>query len=287
MVSRESRVAAVAVTLLAATALAAGCGSSAASATPSPVPPTPSATLKASLEPTAIPSAEAAIDAEAARIIEALGGQVPAGTTGEITYGDVVNGSPSVHVAMGDWQPAWDSAHVLHHVFWDQSAGGETPPPAGTLTEAEVRTKVETYTAALGLDIGPPPALAAEGEAWLADWPRIVDGIVAEDNGTRLWVNKDGTFLQYTFGWNDLAPKPAKPITEAQAIGVLDDCKVKAGSPAVCQAWLVWHLPASAALEDPLVLCWKVAPMNPVHGEWVVWVDAGSGEIVDVAAELD
>lgn len=237
--------------------------------------------------PTPLPSAEAGYQVQATRIVEALGGQVPPGTIAAVTYGDVVNGSPSVHVALGDWQLAWDSKHVLRHVFWDQSADGDTPPPTADLSREAIRTRLDGYVAALGLNVGAPSALDAEGEAWLADWPRFANGVLVEENGTRLWLNKDGTFLQYTYGWNDLAARPAKTITAAQAIGAVDDCKAGASSPGPCQAWLVWHLPSSAAIEDPLVLCWKVAPMNSADGDWVVWVDAGTGKIVDVAAALD
>jgi hypothetical protein len=291
---RGSRISAAAAASLAAAALAlagltAGCGGAASSTSPaSPaVPATPSATPAVSAEPTPVASGRLALEAEAVAIITALGGQAPAGVTPVVTLSDPDSPTSAVHVALGDWQMAWDSKHVLRHVFWEQYAEGDsTPLPGAALTEPEIRARVSALVRALGLQLGEPVELLTQEDAWMADWPRLVDGVPAEENGTRLWLNKDGSFLQYTFGWNDLAPKPAAVITAAEAIAALDDCKVKAGSPAVCAAKLVWHLPSSAALDDPLVLCWVVGPKGG-NGDWQVWVDAGTGKIVDVAAELN
>jgi hypothetical protein len=284
MGSRKSRNPGAGVTLvavsIAAALLAAACGGAAATPAPSDASPEPSAT--ASTLPTAAPSPTSEYDVRAAAIIEALGGKVPAGATAAVTYGDTNGGSPSVHVALGDWQLAWDSKGVLRHVYWEQFTDGTTPPPSAILSETQIRSRFDAFVAALDLTIGPPQEVVEQEGAWMAAWPRLVDGVPAEENGTRFWVNDDGTFLQYTYGWNDLGPKPASLITADQAIKAVEDCP---GGTAGCEASLVWHLPSTGAADEPLILCWIVGPKGG-NGDWRVWVDAGSGEIVDVAALL-
>jgi hypothetical protein len=288
MGSRKSRdpgaASALAVVSAAAALLLAACGGTAATPAPSGASAEPPPT--ASAEPTAVPSAVSDYDSAAAAIIAALGGEVPAGATAAITYGDTSDGSPSVHVALGDWQLAWDSGGVLRHVFWEQFNSGETLPPSAIMTETQIRDRVDGFVAALGLTIGPPKEFAAqEGTwmaAWMAAWPRLVDGVPVEENGTRIWVNGDGTFLQYSYAWNPLAGKPATVITDAQAIQAAEPCEGKAGT---CEATLVWHLPGTAPADAPMSLCWIVGPKGG-NGDWRVWVDAGSGEVVDVAAQL-
>ena len=119
----------------------------------------------------------------------------------------------------------------------------------------------------------------------MAAWPRLVDGIPAEENGTRIWLNNDGTFLQYTYGWNELNPKPAAQVSATQAMQAVETCTGGAGPSAKCEATLVWHLQSTAAADAPLSLCWIVGPKGGA-GDWRVWVDAGTGNVVDVAAQL-
>jgi hypothetical protein len=282
MGSRKSRTPGAAPALvavsMAAVLLAAACGG--ADATPSPSPATAEPSATASAAPTAEPSPTSEYDAAAAAIIEALGGTIPAGATATVTYGESIGGSPSVHVALGDWQLAWDSKGVLRHVFWEQFTDGTTPPPSAVLTEAEIRTRVGAFVAALHLTISPLQELVDQEGAWMAAWPRVEDGVPVEENGTRFWVNDDGTFLQYTFNWNELGPRPWV-ISPEQAIKAVEDCQ----GGVACEASLVWHLPSTGAADEPLVLCWIVGPKGG-SGDWRVWVDAGSGEIVDVAALL-
>jgi len=292
MGSRKSRIHGAAAALVGAM-LVAACGSTAATPSRSAAPSgssassgSPAASASMSTQPTATASAEIDYGAAAKAIVEALGGTVPPGTSAVVTYGDASAGSSSVHVALGDWQMAWDARRVLRHVFWEQSMDGATPPPSANLSEAQILARVGVLAAALKLDIGAPKEVVAQEGAWMAAWPRLVDGVPAEENGTRFWLNNDGTFLQYTYGWNDLAPKPTALVSEAQATQAVDTCRGGAGPAAKCEATLVWHLQSTAAADDPLSLCWIVGPKGG-GGDWRVWVDAGTGEVVDVAAQLN
>lgn len=265
--------------------IVAACGSTASTPAASPTPepsPSPSATL----QPTLVPSADIAYEQEAIAIIEALGGKVPADATATVTYGDPIAGAASVHVALGDWQMAWDGQHVLRHVFWEQYLAGATPPASALLDEAQISDRVDAIAAALKLTLGAPEQLIAQEGTWMAAWPRVEDGVPVEENGTRIWVNKDGTFLQYTYNWNDLGPRPTSTISAAEAIEAVQDCGAENGPAATCEAELVWHLPQTQPIDAPLVLCWIVGPKGG-NGDWRVWVDAGTGEIVDVAAMLN
>jgi hypothetical protein len=267
--------------------IVAACGSTASTPEVSPTPtPEPSPSPSVTLQPTPVPSADVAYEQQAIAIIEALGGTVPADEMATVTYGDSIAGAASVHVALGDWQMAWDGQNVLRHVFWEQYLAGATPPASALLDETQVRDRVDAIVAALDLSLGAPEELVAQEETWMAAWPRVEDEVPVEENGTRIWVNKDGTFLQYTYNWNELGPKPGSTISAEQAIEAVQDCGGETGPAATCEADLVWHLPQTQPGDAPLILCWIVGPKGG-NGDWRVWVDAGTGEIVDVAAMLN
>ena len=98
---------------------------------------------------------------------------------------------------------------------------------------------------------------------------------------TTTWDN-----LTVADNWNDLGPRPVSTISADEAIKAVQDCGGEAGPSATCEAELVWHLPQTQPIDAPLVLCWIVGPKGG-NGDWRVWVDAGTGEIVDVAAMLN
>jgi len=192
-------------------------------------------------------------------------------------------------VDLGYWEVQWNSQGVLRFVF--------VPPPSNTaskLTSAQAGARVAQILTALGLTLPVPDLLAYDVNVpeWTAEWPRKIDGVPAFQDGTAVSVTPDGEFISYRYTESATAPKPAHLLTEAQAKAKYPSCKNSSngagGKTETCTATLVWYRPGLASPDEPLRLCWVVkyswSDGDQGSGGGAVYVDAGTGEVIDSAA---
>ncbi len=285
---------------------AAGCTVAGATAAPSGSPAnqagSPPATMTASAPPTPelTPSPTPALspsltDAEwvdrAQAVIRALGSSVASGAAATVSSSGPAT-RPVTMVRIADWTIAWDADGRLVSVVVVPSH----PDPAQgvPIAEAAARNEAAGYLRDLGATLGAADTFSQDPEmAWLARWDRKIDGILAPDDGTRMTLAPNGTFLSYTYSETPAAPEPASRISEAQALAKFPKCKNSTGGPngkvENCSAALEWH--AKPGTDGaPLQLCWRMDyawhDNTGGSGQGVMWVDAGTGETVDVGATM-
>jgi hypothetical protein len=271
---------------LAVAGLLVGCGSPAAA---------PSKTPSASAaEPTATPtlSADSIAVRRATGVLEALGLDVPTDATIQVRASDPATDGTGTLVDLVDWEVAWNAQGVLSSVF------AKTSPSAVTkITSAEAGARVTHILAALSVVLPAPDSLTYEDNApdWTAQWSRAIDGIPAPGDGTKIMLTPDGLFLSYWHSESAAAPKPAHPLTEAQAKAKFLSCKNSSkgagGKPETCTVKLVWYRSMSVSPDQPLRLFWQVQ-----HSWWDKnqggsagtngYVDAATGEVLDFGATM-
>ena len=221
--------------------------------------------------------------------MQALGLQVPAGATARVGATDpAIQGTGTV-VSLGDWDVEWNSQGMLTRVFVPAP-----PSTAAKLTSAQAGGRVTQILTALVASLPAPDSLAYEDTApdWVADWTRMIDGVAAQQDGTKVVLTPDGQFVSYWHAESSLAPKPAQPLTEAQATAKYPSCKDSSNGPngktETCFATQIWYRPASEANDQPLRLTWEIrynwSDANQGRGGGVMYIDAGTGEIMGSAA---
>jgi hypothetical protein len=229
----------------------------------------------------------------AASVIRALGGSVSPDARVSVS-GLGSDGTPETVVAVGDWLIEWDQAGRLAHVF--VALPPYTPTPGGAISEAAARARVADVLSRLGISLGAPTTMTYEdygGPDWRAHWDRILDGFPVPSDGTLVIILPDGTFQAYGYSQAPNAPAPARRISQAQAVAKAGRCVNMAngsnGRDETCTVALEWHKPMpSGGQERLLQLCWRISTSwsdnDQNYGGGVVWVDAGTGAIVDSAA---
>jgi hypothetical protein len=271
---------------LAVVGLLVGCGSPAAA---------PSKTPSASAaEPTATPtlSADSIAVRRATGVLEALGLDVPTDATIQVRASDPVTDGTGTVVSLDDREIAWDARGVLSSVFVPSSPGA-----VSRMGATEAGNRITQVVAALGVKLPAPDSLAYEDNVpdWTAQWSRAIDGIPAPGDGTKIMLTPDGLFLSYWHLESAAAPKPAHPLTEAQAKAKFTSCKNSSkgagGKPETCTVKLVWYRPMSVSPDQPLRLFWQVQ-----HSWWDKnqggsagtngYVDAATGEVLDFGATM-
>jgi hypothetical protein len=246
----------------------------------------PSATDRPSLSP-----ADAAVVARATDVVHALGGTVaPDARVSVLGLGS--DGTPATVVALGDWLIEWDQAGRLTHVFVALLPDTSTP----ALSEAAARTRVADVLSRLGITLGAPTSFLRENvgsDDWRAHWDRTLDGFPVPSDGTLVVIWPDGAFEAYGYAEAPNAPAPATRISQSQAVAKAGRCVNMAngsnGRDETCTVALEWHKPMpSGGQERLLQLCWRISTSwsdnDQNYGGGVVWVDAGTGAIVDSAA---
>jgi len=299
----------LALLVLSAAVLAAACvgsqqtgaagGTSPTTAAGTPFP-TPSATASPSIavqtpKPWSRPSlstADSAVVDRALGLIDALGGTIESDATVSVS-GVGPDGSPATVVSLGSWRVIWDKSGRLVNLF--VVLAPYSPTSGGALSEAAVRVRLADIMSRLGTSLGAPTSLLYEDYStpdWRAQWSRILDGFPVPSDGTAVIIQPDGTFQSFVYSETPNAPAPAHRITQAQAIAKAGRCVNIAngsnGRVETCTVGLEWHKPFQQQGHPLLRLCWRVSTSwnddDQNYGGGAVWLDAGTGEVIDQAA---
>jgi hypothetical protein len=261
--------------------LLAGCAAQAPAASPSG--------SSAALTETPTLSADTAAIQRATGVMQALGFQVPAGVTATVGATDPATQGLGTVVSLGKWDVEWNSQGMLTQVFVPPSASA-----AAKVTSVQAAARVTQILTALGETLPAPDSLVYEDTVpdWAAVWSRTIDGVPASNDGTKIVLTPDGQFISYWHAESTLAPKPAQPLTGAQAMAKYPSCKNSSNGPngktETCSARLVWYRATTTSPDQPIRLCWEVkygwSDNNQGFGGWVDYLDAGTGEVIDAAA---
>ena len=154
------------------------------------------------------------------------------------------------------------------------SYGIAVAPSATPLDEQTAPVRAKQIGALVGLtdiaDINQSPTLDG---TWIAHFAQEWDGIAVADSSIELDMNPDGTVDRFYCEIGPRAPKPAKLITKAQAEGAVPEAKVSS-------AQLEWD----RAGTDVYHVVWFLRIGEPGADTGAVWVDAGTGKVLDAAA---
>lgn len=272
--------------VVAVTGLLAGCASkapagSSAQTTQTAPAPTSSAASAASADSAAI--------ARATGVMRALGFQVPSDITARVAATDPATQGTGTVVSLGDWDIEWGSQGMLTQVFVPPSTTA-----AAKLTSTQAGARATQILTALGATLPAPDSLAYDETVpgWAAEWSRMIDGVPAPTDGTKILLTPDGQFISYWHAESLLAPKPAQPLTEAKARAKYPTCKNSSngvnGKTETCTVKLVWYRATTTSPDEPVRLCWEVkyswSDNQQGFGGTVEYIDAGTGEVIDAAA---
>jgi hypothetical protein len=155
--------------------------------------------------------------------------------------------------------------------------------------------RVSDILSRLGISLGTPNSITLDQNAanWRAQWTRVLDGYPVPSDGTLVLTMPDGSFEAYGYSETPNAPAPATPISQAAAIAKAGRCQNVAngtnGLTETCTVAMEWHAGQPSQGQTPLLrLCWRIADSwndtDQNSGGGAVWVDAGTGEVVDSAA---
>jgi hypothetical protein len=236
-------------------------------------------------------AADAAAVDRATVLVKALGGPGSPETSASVTH-QGHDGGPGTSVMLGKWLLEWDASNRMTNVFVALSA--EATPAGEPISEAAARTRVGAILDMLGVNLGAPTDISYEDAGsvdWRAFWSRLLDGFPVPRDGTIVIIRPDGAFQSYSYTEAPNAPAPATRITKAQAVAKMGRCRNITNGPngliESCTAALEWH--ASQAEQGSLLrLCWRISTAwndnDQNYGGAALWLDAGTGEIVDSAA---
>ena len=281
---------------LAVAVLVAGCTSAGASptssraSTPTASPGSPFATPVVTAQATTTPAPSPSPTTHdplvpVVRLINALGGhaamadQWERGPSDSICQDSPLSGNLNLAGSYA-WNGTWCAVWYRDGTLMDLLCAGPSQNPAPsppTSTKAttrllQLRDILEHQLGSLPAN-GKPKVAPYYDEGFRAEWDRTVDGVPVqtdyESDGVMISVYLDGTFMEYTYQWSPIGPKPAKTLSKAQALA-------KAGcKPGKCSAptltWFRWS-------DDPSELTrltWIIDGPNPCSTSFV---DAETGE---------
>jgi hypothetical protein len=246
----------------------------------------------APLRPSLSPADAAAVD-RATLVIRALGGSVsPDARVSVLGLGS--DGTPATVVALGAWLVQWNPSGRLTFVV--DVLPPYAPTPDGALSEAGARTRVADVLSRLGITLGAPTSFLWENvssDDWRAHWDRTLDGFPVPSDGTMVVIRPDGVFEAYGYAEAPNAPAPATRISQSQAVAKAGRCRNIPNGPnglvETCTVSLEWHTPQPAQEQGSLLrLCWTISTFwddnDQNYGGGRVWLDAGTGEVLDSTA---
>jgi hypothetical protein len=166
-----------------------------------------------------------------------------------------------------------------------------------SLARDDVSPASLSYLATLGISAasGAPEVTWDEGmNAWQARWTRQIAGVPAPDDFLAVWIFANGQLRAVVDIASGFAPTPATLLSAQNARDIVQTFLEKAPGEhqiAADAAYLQWvHRndfvnPALSDAEDPMlslvfVVPYRISVPTGEEGRGVVWVDAGSGELV-------